>query len=154
MSERYTAEDARQAFHRIRQAFGIRHADDYPWRDPKRIGAWTLDSAPAYGGFVIHEQDNDAGGVGTPFGSERRNAREFCEWVHDIFGAFEVAERVGGRAPTTPMEDDECPHVRHMHIDHGREPGDERRYVTHIHAASKSTATMPAYREHAHGEIR
>jgi hypothetical protein len=41
------------------------------------IGSWSLDYAPCYGGWVIHEICNLQGGVTCPMGHERMGNREF-----------------------------------------------------------------------------
>lgn len=153
MGERYTADSARAAFHRIRRALGKRHAADYAWGAPERIGAWNLDSAPGYGGWVIEEQMNDGGGIDHPFGHERRNAREFFEAVDFALRVLDAAQ---GRARAIPADWDTCPHVEHLHIDESRESGDERRYVRHSHRRDGLLAngTPPATPGHEHAAHR
>lgn len=112
MSERYTRRDAEAAFHRLanalRKTYSDPNGDLWTWDDaqraPKRtggklwtregnenraaVGAWCLDYAGVYGGFVVHEISNEGGGVGTPLGHLRRNARDFCDAVRFALDAM------------------------------------------------------------------
>ncbi len=60
-------------------------------RNLAAVGAWSLDHNSVYGGFVIHEMMNVGGGVSEPFGSMRRNAREFCDAVYFAENALRAA---------------------------------------------------------------
>jgi hypothetical protein len=88
MSEQYTRKDAERALKRLAAATGHRLVDS--WND---VGAWRLDYAACYGGFVVYEVSNDAAGISTPFGHERRTAREFCDAVRFALYAIEQAQR-------------------------------------------------------------
>lgn len=69
--ERYTRKHAESAFLRL-----------VPLLGPAPPGQhWALDSAPAYGGYVVELIRDQGGGVHQPFGPMRRSAREFCEVV-------------------------------------------------------------------------
>jgi hypothetical protein len=46
------------------------------WND---TGAWTLDYAKVYGGFVIQEIINDGGAREVPLGDQRYTATELAE---------------------------------------------------------------------------
>lgn len=83
---RYTRKDAESALQRLAEATGHRVATSY-----SDIGGWSLDYAPIYGGFVIHEISTAGGGVSTPFGDRRRPAREFCDAVSFALRALESA---------------------------------------------------------------
>lgn len=82
---RYTRKDAEAAFNRLLSVLGRRKAMN--WND---VGGWSLDYASAYGGFVIAEVSNEAGGESRPMGDLRRNAREFCEAVSFAIDAIEA----------------------------------------------------------------
>lgn len=88
MSDRYTKRDATAAFARLMQATGHRPAQSY-----KDVGGWVLDYNGIYGGYVIHEMFNENGAVSEPFGSRRRNAREFCEAVNFACRAIEQMQK-------------------------------------------------------------
>jgi hypothetical protein len=88
MSERYTRKDAERALGRLAAATGHRIAASY-----SDVGAWELDYAACYGGYMVHEVGNEAHGVSTPFGHERRTAREFCDAVAFALYAVEQAQR-------------------------------------------------------------
>lgn len=98
MTDRYNRADAQSAMERLAAALDkpwARNGQVFvgkPWDDESRtvtghlwtrpegayVGAWVLDYAAPYGGYVIHEMANEGGGVSTPFGSRRRSARDFC----------------------------------------------------------------------------
>ena len=92
--DRYTRKDAEAAFDRLCQATGHRRAT--AWDDH---GAWTLDYAACYGGFVVEEILSDSGGVTQPFGSRRHSAREFCQMVR--FAIDAMSQKVTAGAPKT-----------------------------------------------------
>jgi len=113
MSERYTKRDAYMAFARLASALGKTWSDDHGelWKgsayEPVAagqlwlrqgsdnvafVGAWMLDHNSVYGGFVIEEMYNTGGGVTQPFGSMRRNAREFCDAVYFAENALRAAK--------------------------------------------------------------
>jgi len=56
------------------------------------VGAWMLDYASGYGGFMVHEMGNEGGGVSTPFGHTRRSARDFCDAVRFAMDALAVRD--------------------------------------------------------------
>jgi hypothetical protein len=115
MSDRYTRKDAYKAFTRLAAALGKTWSDDYgnlfkgDYYEPDLleeklwtrtgnenrayVGAWTLDHNSVYGGFVIEEIHNDGGGVSQPFGSMRRNAREFCDAVYFAENALRAVSK-------------------------------------------------------------
>ncbi len=119
MADRYTRKDAEAAFARLASALGKTWSDRNGdlWRgkpyqpeaagtlwagvfapDGKRlgnraqVGAWALDYAAPYGGFVVHEMHNEGGGVGCPLGHTRHNAREFCALVRFTLDALRVID--------------------------------------------------------------
>jgi hypothetical protein len=85
--DRYTKNDAAAAFNRLVEMIGGRVAEKY-----NDVGAYRLDHAGVYGGFVIERIVNDGGGVSRPFGDMRRPAREFC---YTINFALRVLEQNG-----------------------------------------------------------
>lgn len=120
MSDRYSRKDAQKAFERLASALGKTCSDEHgnlfngnPYNDPTpagrlwddvvehgvhvglraAVGAWSLDYNGVYGGFVVHEMFNDGGGVSEPFGSMRRNAREFCAAARFALDALHVREQ-------------------------------------------------------------
>jgi hypothetical protein len=113
MSDRYTRTDAEAAFARLASALGKVWSDREGklWKgayyepteegelwvregnaNRARVGAWSLDYNPIYGGYVIHEMGNVGGGVSEPFGGMRRNAREFCDAVYFTENALRAAK--------------------------------------------------------------
>ena len=56
------------------KAIGKRVATTY-----NDTGAWTLDYAKEYGGYLIQEIINDAGAKETPLGDQRYSATELVE---------------------------------------------------------------------------
>lgn len=86
MTERYTRKDAERAFKLLCETTGHRVATQ--WDD---VGAWQLDYAACYGGYVVHEVLDH--GIREPMGSRRRPAREFCSTVNFAVRAFESAAR-------------------------------------------------------------
>jgi hypothetical protein len=86
MATRHTRRDAELAFSLLCDALGKRKATDY--RDK---GAWTLDYAACYGGYVVHEL-LPSGGITEPFGSTRVSAREFCGRVNFLVRALDSRE--------------------------------------------------------------
>jgi len=85
---RSTKEDVRGLFDDFARACGRKTT---PWRTVKGkltgvIGAWHLDYAPEYGGYVIEETVNVDGGVRRPFGEKRMasgvffRAMQFALW--------------------------------------------------------------------------
>jgi hypothetical protein len=111
MSDRYTRKDAEAAFARLASALGKTWSvtgalfEGNYWESKSvgtlwtregsdnraHVGAWTLDCNPTYGGYVIEEIANEGGGVTQPFGSMRRNAREFCDAVYFAENAIRFA---------------------------------------------------------------
>lgn len=82
---RYSRKDAESAFHTLCLVLGRRAATS--WND---VGAWQLDWASEYGGYVVQEIMTDSGAVTCPLGDLRRTAREFCESVYFVRRALEV----------------------------------------------------------------
>lgn len=83
--DRYTRKDAEAQFTRLISAIGGRVAtrfDDH--------GAYQLDWNATYGGGVIEKIDAKDSGVSHPFGSGRKNAREFCAEVNFAIRVLEV----------------------------------------------------------------
>jgi len=55
-------------------------------------GGWHLDHNSVYGGYVVEEIMFASMGITHPFGSYRRNAREFVTMVRDVINALTVHE--------------------------------------------------------------
>ena len=87
MADRYTKRDAQNAFARLMNATGNRPAASH-----KDVGGWVLDYNGIYGGYVVHQMFNDGGAISDPFGSRRRNAREFCDAVNFACRAIELTK--------------------------------------------------------------
>jgi hypothetical protein len=82
MADRVTKAMALKAFEVLAKECGKRIATSY-----KDAGAWHLDHAACYGGYVVVEQLGN-GGETHPLGDERKSAKDFyhCAWyaVHAI----------------------------------------------------------------------
>lgn len=98
--DRYTRKNAEQAFDRLATALGKSHAENGSgsWRrvdgqNVATVGWWELDYNGTYGGFVIHEIANEAGGVSCPMGHGRLPARAFCSHVSFAMDALREADR-------------------------------------------------------------
>jgi hypothetical protein len=74
MTYRATKTELNEAFSLFCKAIGKRVATS--WND---TGAWTLDYAKEYGGYVIQEIINDGGAKETPLGDQRYTATELVE---------------------------------------------------------------------------
>lgn len=72
---RYTRKDVEGVFALLCKAMGKEVATEYGQQ-----GAWFLDYAACYGGYVVGEYDGP--GQGRPLGHRRRSAREFVEAVY------------------------------------------------------------------------
>ena len=85
---RYGKRDATMAFERLVAALGGRvaqhHAD---------VGAYRLDLAGCYGGYVVEVITSESGAVNRPFGMARRPAREFCQAVSFALDVLAEHER-------------------------------------------------------------
>lgn len=84
--ERTTKAQVVRAFENLAKAMGKQYSPATPaWtkRDDGTnkgtVGVWMLDHNGVYGGYVITEMDNEAGGESNPFGSNRMSAREFVQ---------------------------------------------------------------------------
>lgn len=79
-------------FKRLAEALGKKHSDC--WQDGKGIvGCWELDCNPYYGGCVIEEIDNEAGGVILPVVSFRLPPKQFCQAVRFAEGVLEIERK-------------------------------------------------------------
>jgi len=74
MTYRPTRTELNEVFNLFCEAIGKRVADTYD-----DTGAWTLDHAKDYGGYVIQEIVNDQGAREMPLGHERLSATELVE---------------------------------------------------------------------------
>jgi hypothetical protein len=93
MPERYSEQDARNAFEHLAETMGVRVADrSWDIHDPRREGAWILDHNGAYGGYVIAAYVKDSPprdgrpqaytAQTHPLTSYRQSAREFSMSCH------------------------------------------------------------------------
>ena len=57
------------------------------------VGNWTLSHNSTYGGYVIEQIYNAAGGVSQPFGSRRYKPTQFIEMMRFAMDALEVKRR-------------------------------------------------------------
>ena len=99
MTERFGKADARRAFERLCKMMDKQIFDGSKWPAEKQIGAWKLDCAPVYGGYVVECIDNEGLGVSQPFGCRRRSARELWEVVHFLEDALQVLQKGGHLTP-------------------------------------------------------
>lgn len=74
MTYRATKIEVHKVFKQFCEAIGKRVAEK--WNDR---GAWTLDYAKEYGGYVIYQIINDRGAIDMPLGHERLTATELVE---------------------------------------------------------------------------
>ena len=74
MTYRATITELNEVFSLFCKAIGKRLAET--WND---VGAWTLDYAKEYGGYVIHEIINDHGAKEMPLGDQRHSTTELVE---------------------------------------------------------------------------
>ena len=88
MSERYTNKDVETAFRIFCQRAGFRQAESH-----KDVGAYSLDKG--YGGYTVVQIVNENGGLSTPFGMRRRNAREMVQTLHFAADAIDAARKEG-----------------------------------------------------------
>jgi len=74
MTYRATSTELNEVFKLFCEAIGKRVAET--WND---TGAWTLDYAKEYGGYVIQEIIDSRGARETPLGDQRYSATELVE---------------------------------------------------------------------------
>ena len=74
MTYRATSTEVNEVFKFFCKAIGKRVAQT--WNE---TGAWTLDYAKQYGGYVIYQIINDGGAKETPLGAQRYGATELVE---------------------------------------------------------------------------
>lgn len=84
---RTTKAQVTRAFEVFCKAMGQRVATSY--RDH---GAWSLDYAPIYGGYVIREY-LASGGEGEPMGSTRVPTAQFCQMLWFATRAIEMVDQ-------------------------------------------------------------
>lgn len=119
MTDRYTRRDAEAAFEQLALALGkpTPHNTGRPaWtsavhtspdgrqqirRTAAEVGMWSLDYSPTYGGCIVTEIVNDAGGATHPIGYARISPREFCDAVRFALDALDIA--LGDRPDTTEI---------------------------------------------------
>lgn len=85
--ERITKKQVKGIFELVCMDLGIPFKEVWRQKDGKNtaiIGAWYLDYNPVYGGYVINEMVNEAGGVTCPLGYNRMPTREFYNFLHGI----------------------------------------------------------------------
>jgi len=74
MTYRATKTELNEVFSLFCKAIGKRVADAY-----NDTGAWTLDYAKEYGGYLIEKIIDDTGAREIPFGDQRYSATELVE---------------------------------------------------------------------------
>lgn len=93
MSDRYTKKDAERCAkdlaRTLKKPFGNCWAKK-KGRNVAKIGCWDVDYNPIYGGAVIEEIHNEAGGISHPFGSRRMKPSEFCQATNMAVRAVEI----------------------------------------------------------------
>jgi hypothetical protein len=80
MVHRTTKADVRNAFDRLCVAM-VKSQDCWLSDHKARVGAWYLDCAPTYGGYIINEMMNEGGGVCHPTTEYRVSGQEFVRTV-------------------------------------------------------------------------
>ena len=88
MTYRATSTEVNQVFELFRKAIGKRVAEK--WND---TGAWTLDYAKEYGGYVIYQIINDRGAKEMPLGDQRHTATEVVERMRFALRWLEQKDR-------------------------------------------------------------
>ena len=64
--------------------------DEKTGRTVARVGVWELDHNSIYGGYVIQEIHNDAGGVCLPLGGTRVKGEELLRMIHAAHCALDI----------------------------------------------------------------
>ena len=64
----------------------------------KTVGAWRLDYAGCYGGWVIQEIDNEGGGISNPFGARRHKAGELLNMIYFARQMYRLIKQKEGKA--------------------------------------------------------
>ena len=88
MTYRATKSEVNEVFSLFCEAIGKRVADTYD-----DTGAWTLDHAKEYGGYVIYQIINDRGAKDTPLGDQRYSATELVERIRFALRWLEQKDR-------------------------------------------------------------
>ena len=88
MTYRATSIEVNEVFNLFCKAIGKRVAEK--WSD---TGAWTLDYAKEYGGYVIQEIINDRGAKEMPLGDQRYAATELVERMRFALRWLEQKDR-------------------------------------------------------------
>ncbi|NWG03583.1 MAG: hypothetical protein HXY44_12080 [Syntrophaceae bacterium] len=88
MTYRATKNELNEVFKLFCKAIGKRVATTY-----NDTGAWTLDYAKEYGGYVIQEIINDRGAKETPLGDQRFTATELVERMRFALHWLEQKDR-------------------------------------------------------------
>ncbi len=57
-----------------------------------RVGVWELDYNPIYGGYVVEEIHNEAGGICRPLGDTRMKGEQFLEALYMVNRALDLKE--------------------------------------------------------------
>jgi len=96
MAERYTRKDAELCAKHLAEALGKSFGNCWKMEDGKlksEIGCWDLDFNALYGGGVIFEIMNEAGGIDHPVGSGRLKPSEFCQAVSMAIDAIGISKK-------------------------------------------------------------
>ena len=90
--ERISKKQVEGIFQAFLKTTGRREAESY-----NDVGAYRLDYAACYGGFNVEKIGNSSGGVGHPFGDNRKPAREMWNALHFAMRAHEDNNAPGTR---------------------------------------------------------
>lgn len=85
---RTTRKQVEGLFEHFCNVLGLRQATSYDDH-----GAYRLDYAACYGGYVIERIDDESSGVSQPFGETRRTAGEMWSAMHFALRALETQRR-------------------------------------------------------------
>lgn len=99
LSNPITKKDARAAAERLAKALGKKLGDcwkkDTIGKLKAIVGCWEFDCNPIYGGCVITEIVNEAGGVSGIFGLTRRPPKEFVTTVEFTLRVLDYYKKQG-----------------------------------------------------------
>ncbi len=66
--------------------------DEKTGRNTARVGVWELDYNPIYGGYVVEEIHNEAGGICRPLGDTRMKGEQFLEALYMVNRALDIQD--------------------------------------------------------------
>ncbi|MHA1866366.1 MAG: hypothetical protein ACTSWZ_07660 [Candidatus Heimdallarchaeaceae archaeon] len=91
--DRYTSKDAERCARNLAKVLNKEFGNCWIKENGKwkaKIGCWNLSYNPIYGGCVIEEIVNEAGGVTHPLLRERLPPREFCKATEMAIKAVDI----------------------------------------------------------------